>query len=181
MKNTTLALGLLLAATGSSAAEIGGQGGSHFWTARINSDRTAPGVQAALEYVHGHQQTHLLDASLGYGFSLGALQVAPRIGAFWADVKTTSTSSRGMNGGIRLMAPLPRAGATWIYLDYSLSPDFANHNLHALHQLEAGVYYQPAKWLSLSSGYRYLSVNGDYGHADQSLMDGLFIGAAVRF
>ena len=178
MKNTTLALGLLLAATGTSAAEIGGQGGSHFWTARINSDRTAragsTGVCAwSSANPSARRQPRLrlfprcAAGSTAYRCILGRCENHLNIESRheWRD------SSDGTSA----------AGRATLYLDYSLSPDFANHNLHALHQLEAGVYYQPAKWLSLSSGYRYLSVNGDYGHADQSLMDGLFIGAAVRF
>lgn len=181
MKKHYLVLGLTMASTGISAAEMGVKGGSDFFAAAINSEKTTSGLQYGAEYINGHRQTQLVEANLGYGFKLGELQVAPRVGMFWADLDTGKSSSQGTNAGIRLMAPLPYAGQTWLYLDYSLAPDITTRNLHHLHQLEAGIYYQPASWLTLSSGYRYLSSDGKYGEKDQRLIDGLFIGAAYRF
>ncbi|MBY4889391.1 YfaZ family protein [Pantoea sp. DY-15] len=181
MKQHFLALGLMLASTGIGATETGIKGSSDFFAAAINSEKNAAGLQYGAEYVKGEHQTQLVEANLGYGFTLGALHVAPRVGLFWADLDNDKSKSQGANAGIRLMAPLPKAGQTWLYLDYSMAPDFATYHLHHLHQLEVGIYFQPANWLTLSSGYRYLSSDGKYGENDQRLIDGLFMGAAWRF
>ncbi len=178
--NKLTILAVLLASSGVQAGEIGLKGGSDYFAAAINSDKTAAGVQFGAEFSQGRSDHYLAEANVGYGLAFGALKVAPRVGAFWTNINE-SDNSQGANAGIRLMAPLPKANHTWLYVDYSLSPDVANYKLHAFQQLEAGVYTQPAKWLSISAGYRYIANDGDYGVADQTLVDALFIGAAVRF
>jgi hypothetical protein len=180
MNSNYLAMGLLLASAGVNAQEIGVKGGSDFFAAAINSQKTAPGLQYGVEYVNAKHHSELLDANLGYGVALGALRVIPRVGLFWAELNHDKTSSYGANFGIRAMAPLPKAMNTWLYIDYSMAPNFSTYKLDHLHQLEAGIYYQPAKWLTLSSGYRYLG-SGLHEYKTQRSIDGLFLGAAWRF
>ncbi|WP_336779000.1 YfaZ family outer membrane protein [Pantoea sp. USHLN256] len=181
MKKHYLAVGLMLASTGISAAEIGIKGGSDFFSATLNTEKTALGLQYGAEYMNGERKTQMVEGSIGYGFAFGALSVAPRVGAFWADLDNDKSGSRGMNAGVRFMAPLPKVDKIWLYLDYSVAPDFATRHMHHLYQFEAGLHYQPANWLTLSSGYRYLSTYGKYGQNDQNLINGVFIGAAYRF
>jgi len=181
MNKQILAWGLLLAATGVQGAEVGVKGGSHYAAAAINSEQRAAGVQYGVEYSRGNSARYLAEATLGYGFRLGALHIAPRLGLFRTDLSPSEGRGEGINGGIRLMAPVPLARSTWLYIDYSLSPDATSHHLHSLHQLETGVSLQPARWLTLRSGYRYIASDGNYGRQDRALADGLFIGAAWRF
>lgn len=180
MKSQYFAMGLLLASAGVTAQEIGAKGGSDFFAAAINSQKTAPGLQYGVEYVNAKHQSELLDANLGYGVAVGAMRIVPRVGLFWAELNHDKTSSYGVNAGIRAMAPLPQARHTWLYLDFSMAPNFSTYKLDHLHQFEAGVYYQPAYWLTLSSGYRYLG-SGLHEYKTHRAIDGLFIGAAWRF
>jgi hypothetical protein len=181
MKKYSLALGLMLASTGINAAEIGIKGGSDFFSASINTEKTAPGLQYGVQYISGEHKSQFVETHFGYGFALGALQIAPRVGLFWADLDNEKSNGRGANAGVRFMAPLPVVQQTWLYLDYSMAPDFATRHLHDLYQFEAGIQYQPVDWLKLSTGYSYLSTYGKYGHNDQRLINGLFIGAALSF
>ncbi|MCW6032825.1 YfaZ family protein [Pantoea sp. JK] len=180
MKSQYFAMGLLLASAGVIAQEIGVKGGSDFFAAAINSQKTAPGLQYGIEYVNAKHQSELVDANLGYGVAMGALRIIPRVGVFWAELNHDKSSSFGANAGIRAMAPLPQANHTWLYLDFSMSPNVGNYNLEHLHQFEAGIYYQPAHWLTLSSGYRYLG-SGLSSNTTHRSVDGLFLGAAWRF
>jgi hypothetical protein len=181
MKKHYLALGLILASTGINAAEVGIKGGSDFISAAITTEKTAPGMQYGVQYLSGEQKSQFVEGHFGYGFALGALQIAPRVGLFWADVDNDKSNARGVNAGVRFMAPLPIVQQTWLYLDYSMAPDFATRHVHHLYQFEAGVQYQPVNWLILRTGYSYLSTYGKYGHNDQRLINGLFAGAAVNF
>ncbi|NWA59479.1 hypothetical protein HX773_01080 [Pantoea sp. B9002] len=181
MKKHYLALGLILASTGINAAEVGIKGGSDFISAAITTEKTAPGMQYGVQYLSGEQKSQFVEGHFGYGFALGALQIAPRVGLFWADVDNDKSNARGVNAGVRFMAPLPIVEQTWLYLDYSMAPDFATRHVHHLYQFEAGIQYQPVNWLILRSGYSYLSTYGKYGHNDHRLINGLFAGAAVSF
>lgn len=180
MKSQYFAMGLVLASAGVNAQEIGVKGGGDFFAVAINSQKTAPGLQYGVEYVNAQNQSELVDANLGYGLAFGALRVIPRVGLFWAELDHDKSSSIGANAGVRVMAPLPQAVHTWLYVDFSMAPNFGNYKLDHLHQLEAGIYYQPAHWLTLSSGYRYLG-SGLHEYKTQRSIDGLFLGAAWRF
>ncbi|TKI05970.1 YfaZ family outer membrane protein [Martelella alba] len=173
-----VAAGLMLVIASADAASVTGEVGEHFTNLGFGLGTTTPGLALTGDWTHNDDNGDTAGLGLGYNIPVGPLMVTPGGRVLYTKPKGGDDGyAVAVGAGVRL--PVGRMFS--LYGDYYYSPDSLSSGIDSYTEANAGVRLTAIPLVTVSVGYRYLSLNGKEGQRDSVLADGAYIGGALNF
>ena len=170
--------GVMLVATTAHAIGVSGEVGQHYTNLGVGFGTESTGLAVTGNWTHSDNDGDA--AGLGLGFNLP-------LGPFLATVggKGVYTNPKSGDEGYAAAAG---GGLQWkigdsfrLFGDYYYSPDSLSSGIQSYQEANVGGSWTVMRPLSLTAGYRYLTLEGKDGNKDNTIADGPYVGVSASF
>ncbi len=169
---------LLFVAASASAIELGAEAGRRYTNLTAGMGTATSGVAMSGNWARSNDDGNVYGLGLGYNLPLGPVMAT--LGAKGLYLNPDD----GKNGGALALG----GGLSWplnqsliLYGEGYVAPDSFTSGVKSYSEANAGVRWNVVRPLNLTAGYRYMSMEGRNDRRDNTLVDGLYVGAGLNF
>lgn len=169
---------LLFATTSASAITISGQAGKNYTHVQMSSGTTSPGLGINGDWTHSDNDGDVASLGLGLNLPLGPFMGTVGGKGVYTNPKNSEEGyAVAVGGGLQWNI----ANTLGLFGEYYYSPDSLSSGIKSYEEASAGARWTILPPLAVEVGYRFLDLSGKNGHRDNTLADGLYVGASAGF
>ncbi|MEA9392539.1 YfaZ family outer membrane protein [Acerihabitans sp. TG2] len=173
-----VAASLIFVAASANAISINGDVGEHYTNIGFGFGTTTPGLALSGNWAHNDDNGDAAGLGLGYNIPFHPLMLTLGGKGMYVGPKAGDDGyAAALGGGLQL----PVGSMFGLYGEYYYSPDSLSSGIESYTEANAGLRLTAIPMVTVSVGYRYMTLDGKEGHRDSVLADGPYIGGAVNF